>query len=95
MLRVSLFTYLIHKLSEFLVNRSKFRHSSLWQLCVLHLKAESVKYSYTGLPRWHLVVKNPPAMQDTQETEVRSVGWEDPLEEGMAIHSSILAWKIP
>ena len=30
-----------------------------------------------------------------QETWVRSLGWEDPLEEGMAIHSSILAWRIP
>ena len=44
-----------------------------------------------GLPRW-LRVKNPPAMQ---ESWVRSLGWEDPLEEGMAIHSSILAWRIP
>ena len=30
-----------------------------------------------------------------QETWVQSLGWEDPLEEGMATHSSILAWKIP
>ena len=30
-----------------------------------------------------------------QETQVRSLGWEDPLEKEMAIHSSILAWKIP
>ena len=37
-------------------------------------------------------VKNPPAMQ---ETWVQPLGWEDPLEEGMATHSSILAWKIP
>ena len=37
-------------------------------------------------------VKNPPAMW---ETWVRSLGWEDPLEEGMATHSSILAWRIP
>ena len=37
-------------------------------------------------------VKNPLAMQ---ETWVRSLGWEDPLEEGMATHSSILAWRIP
>ena len=37
-------------------------------------------------------VKNPPAMQ---ETWVQSLGLEDPLEEGMATHSSILAWKIP
>ena len=37
-------------------------------------------------------VKNLPAMQETQ---VRSLGGEDPLEIGMTIHSSILAWKIP
>ena len=36
--------------------------------------------------------KNPPAMQETQ---VRSLGQEDPLEEGVATHSSILAWRIP
>ena len=30
-----------------------------------------------------------------QETRVQSLGWEDPLEEGMATHSSILAWRIP
>ena len=40
-------------------------------------------------------VKNPPTMQETQEMWVWSLGWEDPLEEGMATHSSILAWKIP
>ena len=38
------------------------------------------------------LVKNLPAMQ---ETLVGSLGWEDPLEEGMATHSSILAWRIP
>ena len=41
------------------------------------------------------MVKNLPAMQETQETWVQSLGWEDPLEEGMATHSSILAWRIP
>ena len=40
-------------------------------------------------------VKNPPAMPETQETQVQSLGQEAPLEEGMATHSSILAWKIP
>ena len=46
-------------------------------------------------PRASLVaqrVKNLPAVQETQ---VWSLGWEDPLEEGMATHSSILAWRIP
>ena len=37
------------------------------------------------------LVKNPPAMQ---KTWVRSLGWEDPLEKGIATHSSILAWRI-
>ena len=38
------------------------------------------------------MVKNLPAMEETQ---VQSLGWKDPLEKGMAIHSSILAWRIP
>ena len=41
------------------------------------------------------VVENLSAMQETQETQVQSLGQEDPLEEEMATHSSILAWKIP
>ena len=40
-------------------------------------------------------VKNLPAMLETQEMWVQSLGWEDPLEEGVATHSSILAWRIP
>ena len=39
-------------------------------------------------------VKNPPAMQETQQTQIQSLGWEDPLEKEMATHSSILAWEI-
>ena len=38
------------------------------------------------------MVNNLPAMQETQ---LRSLGWKDPLEKGMATHSSILAWRIP
>jgi len=34
-------------------------------------------------------------MQEMEETQVQSLGWEDPLEKGMANHSSILAWRIP
>ena len=48
------------------------------------------QYSWASLVAQH--VKNPPAMR---ETWVRSLGWEDPLEKGKAIHSSILAWRIP
>ena len=46
----------------------------------------------TRASRWLSVVKNSPAMQ---ETHVRPLGREDPLEKEMAIHSSVLAWKIP
>ena len=48
-----------------------------------------LQYSWTSLVAQ--MVKNPPAVQ---ETWVRSLGWEDPLEEGMATHSIILAWRI-
>ena len=37
-------------------------------------------------------VKN---LSDIQETQFQALGWEDPLEKEMAIHSSIIAWKIP
>ena len=40
-------------------------------------------------------VKNPFAIQETQEPQVPSLGWKDPLEEEMVTHSSILAWRIP
>ena len=48
------------------------------------------QYSWASLVAQ--MVKNPPAMQ---ETWVRFLGWEDPLEKGKATHSSILAWRIP
>ena len=49
-----------------------------------------LQYSWASLVAQ--MVKNLPAMQ---ETWVQSLGWEDPLEEGMATDSSILAWRIP
>ena len=52
-------------------------------------KLGSLLYDCTSLVAQ--LVKNPPAMQ---ETWVWSLGWEDPLEKGKAIHSSILAWRI-
>ena len=48
-----------------------------------------VQYSWASLVAQ--LVKNPPVMQ---ETWVRSLGWEDPLEKGKATHFSILAWRI-
>ena len=49
-------------------------------------------YQLQGLPQVAQSVKNPPAMRGTQ---VLSLGWEDPLKEDMATHSSILAQRIP
>ena len=49
-------------------------------------------YWATQVAQW---VKNLPAMQKFQEQRVRSLGQEDPLEEDMVTHSSILAWRIP
>ena len=50
---------------------------------------DPLQYSWVSLVAQ--TVKNPPA---TQETSVGSLCWEDPLEEGMATHSSIFAWRI-
>ena len=71
-------------------------HSSL--LCFLHWQADSLPLCHLGIPHTYIythvpqIVRNLPAMQETQ---VWSLGWEDPLEKGMATHCSILAWRIP
>ena len=49
-----------------------------------------LQYSWASLEAQ--LVKTPPAIQETQ---VSSLGWEDPLEKGKATHSCILAWRIP
>ena len=52
-------------------------------------------YKLEGLPVAQMV-KNLPAMKEMQqETQFQSLGWEDPLEKGMATHSSVLVWRIP
>ena len=53
---------------------------------------DMIKY---GLPWCGSAVKNLPAMQETWEMQVQSLGWAEPLEEEIATHSSILAWEIP
>ena len=52
------------------------------------------KWKWKGFPGGSSV-KNLPAMRELQESQFPSLGQEDPLEEGMATHSSILAWRIP
>ena len=64
------------------------------QWCLLGPSYLLSKLKPLGIPSGS-VVKNLPVMQELQETQVLSLGQEDPLEEGMATHSSILAWRIP
>ena len=52
-----------------------------------------LSFGMVSLVAQQLRIRSP--FQETQETQVRSLGWEDPLEEGVATHSSVLAWKIP
>ena len=64
----------------------------------LNLYRSSVPWIVEWLTLFHpggSAVKNLPAMQEKQEIWVQSLGQEDPLEKGMAIHSSILSWRIP
>ena len=61
----------------------------------IHISPPSWTFFPFRLPqciKYRVPVKNLPVMR---ETWVRSLGWEDPLENGMAVHSSILAWRIP
>ena len=74
-----------HRVLSCLSPKPQAEKDLLWSCLCTH-----IIYIY-GLP-WAQTVKNPPAMW---ETWVRSLGKEDPLEKGMAIHSSILTWRIP
>ena len=67
-------------------------HSIAVSLCTIELSVYNpLLWGFPG----GSAVKNPPAMQEMQEMQVPSLGQEDPLEEGMATHYSVLAWKIP
>ena len=58
-------------------------------------KYQPVMLLLGGASQVALVVKNPPTKaRELRDLRVQSLGWEDPLEEGMATHSSILAWRI-
>ena len=77
------------------VVRTEWLSALILQATLLCQAMSSWNCHYWGLTRAFqltLVVKNPPAME---EMWVRSLGWEDPLQEEMATHSSILTWRIP
>ena len=63
--------------------------ANIWK-AVKNMNHRALPPSLRGFPGG-TVVKNPAAMQETQEMQVRSLGWEDPLEKGKATHSSIAA----
>ena len=65
-------------------------------MCVTYIHTHTHTHTHTHrASQVALVVKNHLPMQAMQEMQVRFLGWEDPLEEKMAIHSSILAGIIP
>ena len=61
---------------------------------LLHCQADYLPLSHLGFPGGSVVKNLPADAGDIKETQVRSLGWEDPLEEDMAPHSRSLAWKI-
>ena len=88
--------------------RAKAILSNHWQECKLtqplqraelrflkKIKIELPDNNFKGFPGGASGEITPLPMQETQETRIRSLGQEDPLEEGMAAHARILAWRIP
>ena len=67
-------------------------HWTTWKVPRCHFYLHFFNDWASQVVQW---VKNLPAMQEAMKTWVRSLGWEDPLEEGMTTQSSILAWRIP
>ena len=66
--------------------------AQLWMCLVVKVKSNAIKNNIAWASLVAQTVKHLPAMWETQ---VRSLGWEDPLEKKMATYSNILAWKIP
>ena len=69
-----------------------FFFTSYFLICTKILEFQSLMWSLGSMN--DSTVKNPPAMQEMQKTQIPSLGLDDPLQEEMATHSSILAWKI-
>ena len=72
-----------------LVSKIQFQHH--WDIVTYSTDIYGMPSKYARASLVAQLVKNPPAMQ---ETWIRSLGWEDPLEKGKTTHSSILAWRI-
>ena len=85
-----MYTVLLYQFSSVQFSRSVMSYS-LQPHGLLHVRLPCPSPS-PGASLLAQLVKNAPAMQETQ---VRSLGWEDPLEKGKATHSSSLTWRIP
>ena len=86
-------TFVLHAGPKFLCVEGSPYHTSATNICSPHFqeKDNPILSRSKGFPSGS-VVKTLPAMQEMQ---VQSLGGEDPLEEGMATHSSFFAWEIP
>ena len=82
----------------------KIRQFCVYMFAPFYTSFLNCSKSLKGLPRWRKMIKNLPANagdaggkvpRRSQPKEVWSLGWEDPLEDEMATHSSTLAWEIP
>ena len=74
------------------MKQDKFLNSNLWSWSFCFSWPPLLSLREFPMAQW---VKNRPAKQETSETWVQFLSWEDPLEEGMATHSSSLTWKTP
>ena len=94
---ILIFKYFDVLVSDNFINRSKSFFQHFWKkpfsLSLKDFIKVSLKGFIKGFPDGS-AVRNSPAVQKTQENWVQSLGWEDILEEGLATHSSILAWRI-
>ena len=68
--------------------------SKPFSITVIQVYASASNAKEAEIELFYKVVKNLPSMQETKEARVQSLGQEDPLEEDMETHSSILAWRI-
>ena len=70
-------------------------HSFTLRFKIINISQKNGQWASQRFVEVVLVVKNPPANTEDIRDQVQFLGQEDPLEEGMATHSSILAWRIP
>ena len=89
-----IFIFISYFISLFHIHPFKLSHTGY--LCFIHFLLINLKWSLINLKwRTSLVAQTVKQSSTMRETRVQSLGWEDPLEKEMAIHSSTIAWKIP